>query len=506
MVVRILKSSPDFKGVHYNEDKNSKNQSALLKSKNFEGMLCEGEPKRMDFIRYMTLVGALNERVKNKQFHAAVSTKGKLHSHEELAEIGRRYLEMMGYGDNPYLIYVHYDTNNNHVHLVSTRVDKNGDKIDDRFENIRSQRIMATIMQQDHSRDTSDDVKKALNYRFSTVPQFMCIMEDMGYSGKEVEGKILLFKYGTQQYSMDKAKLHAIIEKYEPDSGRIKQLKAIFLKYRGQMNLEEFQENMHRKFGVKLFFHQHPEREKPYGYTLLDHSNQQVLKGAQVMKLDKLLVDVDRQQQIESAKENVLAMDFQSYSFRGLKRELKKQGLYLDQEGKVYLNNKKEMGFMLPHHVLKELKYRGRLEAAALYKVRDQKEHIALAKLFHVRTQDFRPKNGDMAMKGHYEEIIAAINEGRDPNETLQGNRFRIVHLDDHQFLIDDNEKELVDISDSTRSMSNLEPMEYRFNESMAERLVTAQHHTLLTVLLDTISVVEYHQGKDKKRTNQQST
>ncbi len=506
MVVRILKSSPDFKGVHYNEDKKSKNQSALLKSKNFEGMLCEGDPKRMDFIRYMTLVGSLNDRVKNKQFHATVSTKGKLHSHEQLTEIGRKYLKMMGYGDNPYLIYAHYDTDNNHVHLVSTRVDKSGNKVDDRFENIRSQKVMAKIMQQDHSRDASADLKKALSYRFSTIPQFLLIMEDMGYSGKEVEGRILLFKYGTQQEAIDMPRVDAIIEKHEPHSERIKQLKAIFLKYRDQMDLEKFQENMQRKFGVKLFFHQSPNREKPYGYTILDHSGRMVLKGAQVMKLDRLLTDVDGQQKIASAKENIISMDFINYSFNGLKQELQKQGLSLDHEGRVYLNNRKEPVFTLPRHVLRELKYRGRLEAAACYRIRDQREHIALAKLFHVRTLDFIPKNGDPTVKDHYGEIIAGINEGKNPNETMQGNRFRIVQLDGHQFLIDDNEKELLDISDRKGVMTNLETSEYHLGETAKERLTTAHHFTLLTLLLDTVSVVDYRQGKDKKRTNHQST
>jgi hypothetical protein len=55
----------------------------------------------------------------------------------------------MGYGDNPFLIYHHSDTDNNHVHMVSTRVDKNGDKVDDTYEKIRSQKTLQTILQQD---------------------------------------------------------------------------------------------------------------------------------------------------------------------------------------------------------------------------------------------------------------------------------------------------------------------------------------------------------------------
>ena len=41
----------------------------------------------------------------------------------------------MDYGENPYLIYFYRDTANNHIHMVSIRVNTEGVKIDHNFEN-----------------------------------------------------------------------------------------------------------------------------------------------------------------------------------------------------------------------------------------------------------------------------------------------------------------------------------------------------------------------------------
>jgi len=53
---------------------------------------------------------------------------------EQLSEIAQEYLEKMGYGNQPYMVYKHEDIDRHHIHIVSLRVDDIGKKINDKFE------------------------------------------------------------------------------------------------------------------------------------------------------------------------------------------------------------------------------------------------------------------------------------------------------------------------------------------------------------------------------------
>ena len=55
-----------------------------------------------------------------------------------LADIGREYLQQMGYGAQPYLIFKHSDIEREHIHIVSLQVDSEGKKINDSKRNLRS--------------------------------------------------------------------------------------------------------------------------------------------------------------------------------------------------------------------------------------------------------------------------------------------------------------------------------------------------------------------------------
>ena len=51
----------------------------------------------------------------------------------QFAELAREYMQKMGYGDQPYIVYLHEDIDRRHVHIVSTCVMKACRELENRF-------------------------------------------------------------------------------------------------------------------------------------------------------------------------------------------------------------------------------------------------------------------------------------------------------------------------------------------------------------------------------------
>lgn len=67
---------------------------------------------------------------------------------EQLTEIGQKYMERLGYGSQPYMIFKHEDIDRQHIHIVSTRVRPDGSLVPDSFEKDRSNKIRRELEQE----------------------------------------------------------------------------------------------------------------------------------------------------------------------------------------------------------------------------------------------------------------------------------------------------------------------------------------------------------------------
>ena len=81
-------------------------------------------------------------RTKKTVFHCSLNPHPdeKL-SDETLMQIAKEYMEALGYGKQPYIVFKHNDIAREDIHIVSLRVDGEGKKINDRFEKRRSKKI-----------------------------------------------------------------------------------------------------------------------------------------------------------------------------------------------------------------------------------------------------------------------------------------------------------------------------------------------------------------------------
>tara|TARA_R110002050_G_scaffold298635_1_gene462324 strand:+ start:8488 stop:9891 length:1404 start_codon:yes stop_codon:yes gene_type:complete len=306
MRVKILSKTGSFGGVRYNTNKMDRQTGKLMSIRNF-GILQEAAHnlKPEEVKNYLKSWSASNTRVKDPQLHVMISCKGRENTKEELTKVAENWLEKMGYGQNPFIIVAHSDTNNNHVHIVSSRIDKNGKKINDSFEGDRGNRILQNILKQNPHQHISEDVKKLEAYSFSSLAQFKLLYEKSGYSVREQDGNINLFKTGELVKTYSQNEITSLLASKKTNQKRISQLQAIFKKYSSKVdntlrqehqNLaggrkgkiigykSDLTEQLKEKFGIDIVFH-FKDGLPPYGYTVIDRAKMSVFKGSEIMKL-----------------------------------------------------------------------------------------------------------------------------------------------------------------------------------------------------------------------------
>ena len=102
----------------------------------------EGRYTMEDVLADMEALIPKNCRTKKTVFHCSLNPHPdeKL-SDETLMQIAKEYMEALGYGKQPYIVFKHSDISREHIHIVSLRVDSRGQKINDKFEKRRSKQI-----------------------------------------------------------------------------------------------------------------------------------------------------------------------------------------------------------------------------------------------------------------------------------------------------------------------------------------------------------------------------
>ena len=69
-------------------------------------------------------------------------------SEEQFIKLAEQYMQRMGFGDQPYIVYRHNDIGREHLHIVSVRVDETGRAISDSYEHERSMKVCRELEQQ----------------------------------------------------------------------------------------------------------------------------------------------------------------------------------------------------------------------------------------------------------------------------------------------------------------------------------------------------------------------
>jgi hypothetical protein len=306
LVFKIMKPGASFHGVDYNEKKQQKGQATLIHIQEF-GHLQDGRTQllRQDMKKYLSYYSQRNTRIKSPQFHAILSCKGQNFSADQLKDRALQLMKQMGYGDNPLLIYAHTDTENNHIHIVSSRIGPDGRKIPDKYEGLKANHILSEMLQLDTQQDCKEAIKEALAYRFSSVAQFMLLMERKGYDCRPQQKQINLYKHGTKQGTIPLSVVTQHMAEYHNSPGEISRIRALILKYKitcdsalqqkenrypakPKNHSSDLTTILHQRFGLEFVFFTGKKHDKPYGYAIIEHGHKIIFKGGDVMSMGQL--------------------------------------------------------------------------------------------------------------------------------------------------------------------------------------------------------------------------
>lgn len=128
MVARINTAKSISKALNYNEKKVLLGQAEILSATNFLN-----DADKMNFYEKLGTfekLTSLNERTTTNTLHVSLNfdPSEKLDNHKMIA-IADSYMKRIGFGEQPYLVYRHFDTGHPHIHIVSTNIQRDSNRI-----------------------------------------------------------------------------------------------------------------------------------------------------------------------------------------------------------------------------------------------------------------------------------------------------------------------------------------------------------------------------------------
>lgn len=255
-------------------------------------------------------------------------------SDEQFSDIAREYIEKMGYGNQPFVVYKHEDIDRHHLHIVTLAVDERGKKINDGNNFYTSTRILKELEQkyglipaqmrkerevfrlkkvcygdgENLKKQLASVIKPAAKfYHCPSFKEYRALLSTYNICVEEVKGNVngktymgLLYfasdDKGNKVGKVFKSSLFGRSVGYEALQNRFKaskeklkekhlapKTKAIVAgALRRSATKEDFRANLHRK-GIDVLFREN-EQGRLYGITFIDHNNGCVVNGSRLGK------------------------------------------------------------------------------------------------------------------------------------------------------------------------------------------------------------------------------
>lgn len=249
-------------------------------------------------------------------------------SESQYIQLAHEYMEMMGFGDMPYLVVKHEDIDRHHIHIVALRVRPDGSAIDSKNNYYRSKEITRELEKKyglhtaERQKITSDmpitkidpagDIKRqvantvkmvGMRYKFQTIGEYNAILSLYNIRCEEADGRVNGREYhGLVYFATDDngktiaspikasrlgkfAGREAISQRYERAKEKIdviptKRMVAVVMAQ--SSGKDDFIAGLKEK-NIDLVL-RYTEDGRIYGATYIDHNTKTVLNGSRLGK------------------------------------------------------------------------------------------------------------------------------------------------------------------------------------------------------------------------------
>jgi len=339
-MVAIIKTGTSIRGVlHYNENKVADGEAKLILASGFAG-----EIENMTFqnkVQRFQHLTELKPSVETNALHISLNfDASEKITNAKMQDIAIAYMERIGFGDQPFLVYRHNDAGHQHLHIATVSIQRDGEaikthnigrdlseparkSIEKDFNLVVAERKVfkqepgikpADLEQAKYGRSsTKRQISNVLagvinDYKFTSLAEFNSVLRqfnviaDRGKEDSEMfQNKGLIYslvgvngeKIGVPVKSSSfygKPTLRNLESKFEKNKEKrnpfkqslIERINKVFTKYeriRKETLLAEL-----KKDGINLILHQNVNG-RIYGTTFIDHQNKSVFNGSDLGKL-----------------------------------------------------------------------------------------------------------------------------------------------------------------------------------------------------------------------------
>lgn len=329
MVAKISIGSSLYGALAYNSEKINREEGRLLGANKIilpaDGQIDIGRIAE-NFRAFMPMMG----RTKKPVLHISLNP----HPDDKLTDqdfeiLAREYLEKLGFGEQPFIIYKHMDIDRHHIHIVTVNVNEQGKRLNQDFLFRRSKKITTELEEKynlhkaqreritpdmpirkvepsgDIKRQVANTVKMVgMRYKFQTLGEYnavlslyniKCEQTDGRVNGREYhglvyfatddEGKVIANPFKASRLGKFASRT-AVESRFERAKDKVdvaptrRRVSDVLAQSRSK---EAFILGLKER-NIDIVF-RYTDEERIYGVTFIDHNTMTVLNGSRLGKL-----------------------------------------------------------------------------------------------------------------------------------------------------------------------------------------------------------------------------